>query len=167
MYVFDNRLEINMNILFVCTGNTCRSPMAEGIMNKIAQDNDLDIHCTSAGIFAESNAHATPEAVEAAKRIGVDISSHIASTITPELIASSDLILTMTRSHKMMLALSVPEDKEMYTLGEYAGTGEEVPDPYGGTLDDYIETCDVIYDLSCMAAENIYDKYFANSDEGK
>lgn len=153
-----------MNILFVCTGNTCRSPMAAGIMNRIAADNDLDVHCQSAGIFAQNGAPASAEAIEAAARIGVDISEHRAQTITPELIKDSDLILTMTESHKMMLAISI-DDAVVYTLGEYAGSGEDVADPFGGDQEDYDECCAQLYDLMLDAAERVYDEYFKDKEE--
>jgi protein-tyrosine-phosphatase len=136
--------------------------MAAGIMNKIAEENDLDVQCESAGIFASDGAPATAEAIGAAWRIGVDISEHKAKNITPELIAESDLILTMTEAHKMMLALSA--DKNVYTLGEYAGSGEDVSDPYGGEQDEYNEVCDEIYDLLLDAAERIYDEYFKDGE---
>ena len=136
--------------------------MAAGIMNKIAEDNDMDVHCVSAGMFAETGAPASAEAVEAAAEIGVDISSHRAQNITPELIENSDLILTMTQSHKMMLSLSA--ETPVYTLGEYGGSGDDVPDPYGGDIDDYRECRDALYDLLLDAAERIYDDYFKDSD---
>ncbi len=152
-----------MNILFICTGNTCRSPMAAGIMNKIAADNDLDVHCTSAGIYAENGASASDEAIGAAARIGVDISEHRARTVTSEILAENDLILTMTESHKMMLALST--DRAVYTLGEYAGAGVDISDPYGGDSEEYEEVCDQIYDIMLDVAERIYDEYFAGDND--
>lgn len=153
-----------MNILFVCTGNTCRSPMAEGIMNKIAADNDMDVHCTSAGLYAEAGASASAEAVCAAQKIGVDISSHKAQCICEELIRQSDLILTMTASHKMMLSLSAAE-KPVYTLYEYAGSNGDISDPYGGDQEDYDDACREIYDVMLDIAEKIYDEYCKDGEE--
>ncbi len=133
-----------MKILFVCTGNTCRSPMAEGFMNKLAKENGLEAEAASAGIFAESGAAATEEAVEAAARFGVDISSHKASLLNDDLIKYSDLILTMTESHKQLLFPLASE--KIFTLNEYAGIGGNIPDPFGGDIDEYVETAEHIMD---------------------
>ena len=75
-----------MNILFGCTGNTCRSPMAAGLMNKIAIEEDLDVRIESAGLFAAEGSPASDEAIEAMKKYDVDLSDHRAKQITPELI---------------------------------------------------------------------------------
>lgn len=153
-----------MNILFICTGNTCRSPMAEGIMNKIAEDNDMDVHCKSAGLYAEAGAGASEEAIQAAQNIGVDISAHKAQNVSEELIKNSDLILTMTNSHKAMLSLS-SLDKPVYTLCEYAGTSGDISDPYGGDFEDYDEVCHQIYDIMLDVAERVYDEYCKDGEE--
>ena len=74
-----------MNILFVCTGNTCRSPMAAYIMDKIAVENDLDVLIESAGIFAEPEQKASENAVLAMRDMGIDISEHRTQPVTEEL----------------------------------------------------------------------------------
>lgn len=152
-----------MNILFVCTGNTCRSPMAAAMMNRIAEENELDVHCESAGIFAETGAGATPEAAEALAKLDIDISAHRAQGISPEFLDKSDLILTMTQSHKMMLTIAA--DKPVYTLGEYGGSGDDVPDPYGGGIDDYRYCCNQLNELLLDALERVYDEYFKDEEE--
>ena len=65
-----------MNILFVCTGNTCRSPMAAAIMEKIAVENDLDVLIESAGLFANVGGTASDEAIEALDKKGIDLTFH-------------------------------------------------------------------------------------------
>lgn len=132
-----------MNILFVCTGNTCRSPMAAVLMNKIAESEDLDVRIESAGLFAQEGEPASPEAVEAMKKYDVDLSQHMARQIDNELIEKSDLILTMTAAHKMLLGTSAPD--KVFTLCEYAGVEGDIPDPYGGDAEEYEETAEMIY----------------------
>lgn len=142
-----------MNLLFVCTGNTCRSPMAEGIMNAIAAQNGLDIHSESAGLFADGTSGATDSAVEAVSKYGVDISSHVSRPISPELIEQSDLILTMTPAHQQVLEnLAVGK---VFTLSEYAGVGGDIEDPYGGERSDYEASAKQIYDAVLKVAERI------------
>ena len=132
-----------MNILFVCTGNTCRSAMAAAIMNKIAVETDLDVRIDSAGIFANEGQRASENAVKAAAELGADLSEHTAKQITGELINASDIILTMTEAHKQML-LPLAKDK-VYTLLEYAALDGDIHDPYGGDLDVYRECAGEIY----------------------
>lgn len=141
-----------MNILFVCTGNTCRSPMAAGLMNKIAIEEDLDVRIESAGLFAAEGSPASDEAIEAMKKYDVDLSDHRAKQITPELIEKSDVILTMTAAQKMLLA-EVAADKT-YTLCEYAGTEGDIADPFGGDLEEYEEVAQMIY----FALQSISEK---------
>ncbi len=144
-----------MVILFVCTGNTCRSPMAAALMNKIAADNDMDIFAESAGLFAEEGAPVSENAVEAMKKYGLDISEHKAEPITNDLLIQSDLILTMTAAHKQVLEHYAPG--RVFTLAEYAGSGFDISDPYGGDLDEYIETAEEIYDALTDVAEKLAD----------
>lgn len=141
-----------MNILFVCTGNTCRSPMAAGLMNKIAIEEDLDVRIESAGLFAAEGSPASDEAIEAMKKYDVDLSDHRAKQITPELIEKSDVILTMTAAQKMLLS-EVAGDKT-YTLCEYAGTEGDIADPFGGDLEEYEEVAQMIY----FALQSISEK---------
>ena len=144
-----------MNILFVCTGNTCRSPMAAAIMNKIALENDMDVTADSAGIFASEGENASDEAVGALEKYDIDLSEHLSKPVTEELINKSDLILTMTGAHKTVLQ-SVAPDK-VFTIAEYAGVDEDIPDPFGGDLEEYEEIAEEIYDLLTDIAEKITD----------
>lgn len=144
-----------MNILFVCSGNTCRSAMAAAIMNKIAMDNDMDIFIQSAGLFAETGAPASDNAVTALKRYGIDLSNHRAKQVTEELLRQCDLVLTMTAAHKSVLA-PVLGDK-VFTLAEYSGASGDVADPYGSDLEEYEAAAAKLYDLLVDAAEKMAD----------
>ena len=144
-----------MKILFVCTGNTCRSPMSAALMNKIAKENDMDVDCSSAGIFAKSGDTASKNAIEAMKDYDTDISSHSATPLTEQIIKEYDLILTMTDGHKAMISSHAPD--KIFTICEYAGYNGEISDPYGGTLKEYKQTAEDIYDCLTDIAEKIYD----------
>ena len=91
-----------MNILFVCTGNTCRSPMAEGITRALAAEKHKDVTTVSAGLFAAYGAKPTEQAVVAVRSI-TDISNHESRPLTMELVNAADLILGMTKDHKSVL----------------------------------------------------------------
>ena len=132
-----------MNILFVCTGNTCRSPMAAALMNKIAIDEDLDIRIESAGVFAEEGATASTEAIIAMKKYDIDLLGHHAQQINSELIEKSDLILTMTQGQKMLFGDVA--GKKVFTVCEYAGVEGDIDDPYGGDVEEYEEVAQMLY----------------------
>lgn len=132
--VFD--AEKTKNVLFVCTGNTCRSPMAEGIMNSMGKN----ILAASAGLFAEEGAGASENALIAAEKFGADIKSHRARQLTAGMLDSADLILTMTMAHKM----SLPKNEKVKTLAECAGETGDVQDPYGGDIQEYLRCAEEI-----------------------
>lgn len=144
-----------MNILFVCTGNTCRSAMAAAIMNKIAVDNDLDIRIESAGIFAEEGQRASENAVKALEKYGIDLKDHRAKPLTEDLINSADVILVMTQAHKQILEPLA--SGKTYTLLEYISSDGDIYDPYGGDLEEYEKCAQEIYDALVDVAEKIAD----------
>lgn len=142
-----------MNILFVCTGNTCRSAMAAAIMDKIAVENDLDVMIESAGLFAADGEKASDNAVEALKKYNIDLSGHRTQPVTEDLLKQSDLILTMTEAHKRLIEPLA--SGRVYTLAEYAGSDGDISDPYGGDLEEYTECAQEIYDALVDIAEKL------------
>lgn len=125
------------NIVFVCTGNTCRSPMAEVLFRSIleCEGYDNEFTCSSAGVYAFEGDCASYEAVQAMKKFGLDISDHYAKTINFDMIKNAYIILTMTREHKRMILEVYPEAADkLFTLKEYAGYTEDewdISDPFG------------------------------------
>lgn len=119
-------------LLFVCTGNTCRSPMACGIFKKMLADRGIEgIECSSAGLFAMTGDEPTANAVKAAERFGADISAHRARRITAYLLDETDLFICMTRQHTQSLTMYVDGSRVM-------SLGDGIPDPYGGDTETYI-----------------------------
>ncbi|WP_085832134.1 low molecular weight phosphatase family protein [Clostridium merdae] len=128
-----------MKIVFICTGNTCRSPMAEGLFRKMLLERGItDITCSSAGLFANAGEPAAENAVAVCRELGVELSSHRAKPVTKELLQSADLFVVMMQNHAGALqAAGVPREK-IKVLG--GGVG----DPYGGSMEIYRASCDQI-----------------------
>lgn len=145
-----------MNILFVCTGNTCRSAMAAALFNKLATEKDLDVRIESAGIFARDGEPASSGAVIAMKKYGIDLLGHHAQSINTELMEKSDLILTMTAAHKMLIEPSAAG--KVFTLCEYAGLDGDIPDPYGGDAREYEECAENILAALEKVAERLENR---------
>lgn len=128
-----------MNILFVCTGNTCRSPMAEVIL-KHQQLNDVQVR--SAGIYAMPNAEMSLHAQQVLNEANMT-HQHLATQLSITEVEWADLILTMTTAHKDTIIANFPNtEKKVFTLKEYTNEGslENVVDPYGGHKAIYEET---------------------------
>ena len=129
-----------MRILFVCTGNTCRSPLAEAMLRRAAVDHpQLSLEVGSAGVGAVDGTPASEGAYLVALEHGLDLSAHRSRALTAEMVASADLILTMGRRHVDAVTALAGENKALL-LGEYAGRSgpdAEVADPFGGDLEGY------------------------------
>jgi L-threonylcarbamoyladenylate synthase len=131
-------------ILFVCTGNTCRSPMAEAIARHIESTTPptgVTTRFASAGVAAMEGAPATPEAVRVLKDRGIDMGDHASQPLSPELIEQAEVIYTMTPSHAQAVMQGAPDAAhKVFPLAE----AEPVEDPIGQGLDVYRRTADQI-----------------------
>src|SRR5262245_23849147 len=130
--------------LFVCTGNICRSPMAEGLFRH-ATGGRSDYRAISAGLGAMDGQPPSLHAVEAMKEIGADISKQRSRMLTADLVKQADLILGMTHSHVDTVTLLYPHAAEKtFLLREFDDTldtfEKDISDPIGGTYDVY-ENC--------------------------
>ena len=131
-------------ILFVCTGNTCRSPMAYGIMKKLLAEMEIrNIEIRTAGVMTVPGLLPTPECRQLLLKEGIDITMHRSSPLTSELIRKAALVLGMSSFH-VQTALRMAEDArgKTFLLKQYAGgegvkSNDQVQDPMGCTLDVY------------------------------
>lgn len=133
-------------VLFVCTGNTCRSPMAEALLRHVS---DEKFEVKSAGIYATTGSDASEHAKKVLEEMGVSF-SHVSTQLTTEQIQWADLILTMTTSHKRVIDANFPRAIEKtFTLHEYIHNdkGKDISDPFGGSYQAYKETLLELEDL--------------------
>lgn len=137
--------------LFVCTGNTCRSPMAEGLFRKLLAERlncseddlvDRGYIVASGGVAAAPGNPPSPEAVEILHDRGVDLRGHESQPVTPQLLSQADRIFTMTRSHRELLVREFPEAAPRVSL--LARDESDVIDPIGAGLDEYRRCADQI-----------------------
>jgi len=135
-----------MNLLFVCSGNTCRSPMAEALARKIARRRGIEnLNISSAGTNAWDNVPATDEALLVGMEREIDLTGHRARKLTPTIVSEADLIFVMTPGHLEQVKQLGGRGK-VHVIDEYASgtTNQGVADPYGGDLEAYRHTADVL-----------------------
>ncbi|MBZ0267385.1 low molecular weight protein arginine phosphatase [bacterium] len=135
-------------ILFVCTGNTCRSPLAEGIARREFEGLGPRMHVASAGTSAEDGACASSGSQEVAREHGLDLEAFVSRRLTAEHLAGADCVLVMEPAHRSgVLGISPQADTKTHLLGDLAGrSGREaaVPDPFGGPIESYRRTFEKI-----------------------
>jgi protein-tyrosine-phosphatase len=147
-----------MRILLVCTGNTCRSPLAEALLKRELAERGLEgVEVSSAGTGAWDGAPASEGAYLVGLEHGLDLSAHRARLVTRELVQAADLILTMARHHRARVE-QLGGGGKTYLLGEYAGRHDadaEVRDPFGGDLDGYRETLEDLLQVTGAVADRL------------
>jgi|SRR5690554_5884326 len=135
------------NLLFVCSGNTCRSPMAEAITQGMLRERGwTHVDVRSAGTGAMAGAAASPEAVVVAREHGLDLENHSSQPLTADLVVWADLILAMSTSHIYTVADLGGTGKVALVTDfiEGEGSGESIADPFGGDTEGYREAFEQI-----------------------
>lgn len=155
-------------VLFVCTGNICRSPAAEKVLQKtIPEMADIRLH--SAGTHARDGNQATENMVTACREAGIDLAGHRARRLTREMILQADLILTMERLHsEHVLSLDLNSLGKTFNLAvfaeEYSPGVDSIPDPYGCSLREYRMCLDIIKRSAAGLCEMITNRFVRRED---
>ena len=136
-------------LLFVCTGNTCRSPMAAALARKATGDSS-EWQVVSAGINALNGQLVSPHSVSALRQMGIDISQHRAQMLTGRLVREADYIFGLTRGHVESIVSLYPEAAEkLFVLREFeenvSDLDLDIHDPIGGPLEGYLDCRDQIH----------------------
>jgi len=131
-------------LLFVCSGNTCRSPLAEALTRQAAASRNLSLEVTSAGTSAVAGAPASPEAIRAAARRGADLSTHRSRPLQAGILSEADLVVAMTPAHQRIIRTEHGRELNVvlatdYLPPDHARHGEPVSDPFGGDMEEYEE----------------------------
>lgn len=152
------------SVLFVCTANICRSPIAMGMLRQMLSEKKIqgDWQVDSAGTWGLEGDPAAVGSLAVMNSMGINISDHRARRVDSGLLNSYDLILTMERGHKEALCMEFPEfSSRIYMLSEMAGEKSDIEDPYGGPYSGYEQAAediqqflDIGFDAIVTLAEN-------------
>jgi protein-tyrosine-phosphatase len=153
-------------VLFICTGNLCRSPMAEVLLRaRLARDEDearRDWRVGSAGVWTTDDRPASAHAIAEMAQRGIDLRDHRSRNVTRDMMAEADLVLVMTRAHAEALGAAFPDcAHKVHLLSEMVGRMYDIGDPYGGTRLEYSYTAQEL----ALLIENGYEQIVALVEE--
>lgn len=144
-------MEKYQKLIFICTGNTCRSPMAEILYKSMETVSDMKV--ISRGLVVLFGEPINPKAEIVLNKHNLESNNHISKGLKQSDIEDNTLILTMTENQKKKVLETFPDLNDVYTIKEYAGEIGDVVDPYGGTLVEY-EECFI--ELARLVKKTVY-----------
>lgn len=146
-----------MKLLFVCTGNTCRSSMAQAMASReLERTGVAGVEVLSAGTCTISGQPASLNALAAMQEMGIDLKDHRSTIIDKRMVEEADLILVMTARHRQAVYELCPEvGPKLHTLAGYALMTGDVQDPYGGDLETYRRVADQLEGMIRIAVDRL------------
>lgn len=123
----------NISILFVCSGNICRSAFAEKLLKKLSQENNLKLEIDSAGTYTNNDLPANADAIRISENFGINLKDHKTKKLTEELLDKNDLIFAMEPSHLFEILITSPKAiSKVFLLSSFDDSKERmILDPYG------------------------------------
>lgn len=145
------------SVLFVCTANICRSPMAEGLMKIITREKKESWDIQSAGVWAYANQPAALNTLKILDEFGIDLRGHLSKSVSEDMMENYNLILVMEKNHKETLATAFPDrSSKVFMLSEMEGSIKDIHDPIGGTMGDFRSMAEQINQTLKNQIERIY-----------
>ncbi len=135
------------HILIVCTANICRSPMAAALLRQRLAGLGLagEVEVKSAGVFAQEGQEASRPAITVLEERNVPLSGHRSLAVSLELLAEADIVLVMEEAHRRSLFYLAPQHLgKVFLLAEMSGRHSDIPDPFGGPVEGYVRTADLL-----------------------
>ncbi|MFC2042583.1 hypothetical protein ACFLUA_00295 [Chloroflexota bacterium] len=129
------------SVLFICSANICRSPMAMGLLRSMVEDSSDQWKIESSGVWDMGDQPAALNTKLVLKERGIDLNDHVSRTVTDTTVSEFNLVLVMEDNHKEVLKLVFPEYTDrIYLLSEMVGEIFDIVDPIGGSFADFEET---------------------------
>ncbi len=149
-------IPIQKHLLFICTGNTCRSPMAAAVFNHFAELQNSDWFASSAGLATETGSKISQNTIDALREHDIYIEDYQSYQLEERMIKDADIVLTMTDTQRDLLRIYFPIYKDkIFSFAEYMDYHGDIPDPYGKDITAYREIAKIFIETMPKLVEKL------------